>query len=62
MLLADLTGPGGMDAGHKLRIHIEGRAAELGLTAQDVLAQVAGEPGRTSAGERALPADPEAGE
>lgn len=60
MLLAGLTGPGGMRTGHKLWGHVEGRAAELGLTAQDVLAQAAGAPGRTSADERALPADPEA--
>lgn len=62
MLLAGLAAPGDMDAGHKLWVHVEGRAAELGLTAQGVLAQAAGAPGRTSAGERALPADPEAGE
>ena len=60
MLLAGLTGPGDTHTGHKLWIHVEGRAAELGLTAQDVLAQAAGEPGRTPAGERALPAGPEA--
>ena len=62
MLLADPTGPGDMHTGHKLWIHVEGRAAELGLTAQDVHAQTSSSPGRTSAGKRALPAEPEAGE
>lgn len=60
MLLADLTGPGDMHAGHKLWSHIEGWAAELGLTARDVLVQTADAPARTSAGKSALPADPEA--
>ena len=62
MLLADLTGPGDMHTGHKLWCHIEGWAAELGLTAQDVLAQTSSSSGRTATGERALPADPEAAE
>lgn len=60
MLLADLTGPGDMHAGHKLWPHIEGWAAELGLTARDVLAQTADAPGQAAAGTSALPADPEA--
>ena len=60
MLLADLTGPGDMHAGNKLWVHIEGWAAELGLTARDVLAQTANAPGRTATGKTALPADPEA--
>jgi hypothetical protein len=60
MLLADLTGPGDVDAKHNLWPHIEGWAAELGLTARDVTARTAGPPGRTSPGKSPLPADPEA--
>ncbi len=62
MLPAGLTGPGGMHTGHKPWIHIEGRAAEPGLTTQGVLAQTSSSPGRTATGKRALPADLEAGE
>jgi hypothetical protein len=60
MVLADVTGPGDVRAGHRLWIHVEGWAAELGLTAPDVLAQAAGPPGRTATRKNAEPADPEA--
>ena len=35
MVLADLTGPGDMHAGHRHWPHIEGWAAELALTAPE---------------------------
>ena len=60
MVLADVTGPGDVHAGHQLWAHIEGWAAELSLTAPDVLAQVSGPPGWTMPGKSALPSDPEA--
>ncbi len=68
MVIADASGPGGLDRGHRLWPHIEGWAAELGLTAPTALAAVAAEPppGAISAdkagkGASAEPADPEAG-
>lgn len=60
MVLADLTGPGDIRPGHHLWPHVEGWAAELGLTAPNVLAAVASPPGRTDPGKSAVPADPEA--
>ena len=60
MVLADVTAYGDVSTGHRLRVHVEGWAAELGLTAPDVLARVSGPPGQYRAGEAALPADPEA--
>ena len=60
MVLADVTGPGDVHAGHQLWAHIEGWAAELSLTAPDVLAQVSGPPGWAMPGKSALPSDPEA--
>jgi len=63
MVLADITGPGGIDAGHRLWPHIQGWAGELGLTAPDVLALIGRTPSRnaTAAGAKtAEPADPEA--
>ncbi len=38
MVLADVVGTGEVDAGRRLWPHIEGWAAELGLSAPDVLA------------------------
>jgi hypothetical protein len=61
MVLADITGPGDMHPGHRLWVHVEGWAAELGLTTPDVLAQTADSPGRAGTGKSAEPADPEAG-
>lgn len=60
MVLADVTGPGDVRAGHRLWIHVEGWAAELGLTAPDVLARTADPPGWATPGKNALPSDPEA--
>jgi hypothetical protein len=62
MVLADITGPGDVRAGHRLWVHVEGWAAELGLTTPDVLAQTSSPPGWTGPGKSALPADPEAAE
>lgn len=59
MVLADVTARGDVNAGHRLWIHVEGWAAELGLTAPDVLTQTTASPER-DAGKTALPADPEA--
>jgi hypothetical protein len=60
MVLADVTGPGDVAAGHRLWGHVEGWAAELGLTAPDVLGQISGPPGWAQPGKSALPSDPEA--
>ncbi len=62
MVLADVTADGDVTTGHRLWIHVEGWAAELGLTAPDVLTQKSGPPGWTKSGKTALPADPEAAE
>ena len=60
MVLADLTGPGDMHRGHRVCIHVEGWAAELGLTGPDVITHTSGYPGWTKNDKGALPADPEA--
>ena len=60
MVLADVTAHSDVNTGHRLRVHVEGWAAELGLTAPDVLTQVSGPPGWNRTGKTALPADPEA--
>jgi hypothetical protein len=60
MLLADVTAHGDVKTGHRLWIHVEGWAAELGLTAPDVLTRTSGPPGWNKPGKTALPADPEA--
>jgi hypothetical protein len=44
MVIADASGTGGLDQGHRLWPHIEGWAAELGMTAPTALAAVAAEP------------------
>jgi hypothetical protein len=46
MVLADVVGTGDVHAGHRIWPHIEGWAAELGLTAPDALAWVWEPPGR----------------
>jgi hypothetical protein len=60
MILADVTGSGDIHPGHRLWVHVEGWAAELGLTAPDVLTMTTRAPGRTDACMNALPSDPEA--
>jgi hypothetical protein len=62
MVLADIAGAGIPQAGNRLWPHIEGWAAELGLTAPDALTQVSAPSGHLSAGkdDAELP-DPEAG-
>jgi hypothetical protein len=60
MTLAEAASPGGMHAGHRLWPHIQGWAAELGMTAPDAIAQAATPPGRPDTGKNAMPADPEA--
>jgi hypothetical protein len=61
MVLADVTGPGDVREGHRLRVHVEGWAAEPGPTAPDALTRTASPPGQARAGKNAVPADPEAG-
>jgi len=57
MTLADVAATDDVRAGHRLWPHIEGWAAELGLTAPDALAWV----GRVSSEKEAVvPEDPEA--
>jgi hypothetical protein len=60
MVLADVAGAGDMDAGHRLWGHVEGWAAEFGMTGPDVLAQAANPADWTDAGKSAEPDDPEA--
>lgn len=61
MVLADVVATDDVHAGHRLRPHIESWAAELGLTAPDVLAWVSQPPGRVSSEKDAvMPEDPEA--
>ena len=49
MVLAEIAGAGNPPAGDRLWPHIEGWAAEIGLTAPDALARVSLPPGRISA-------------
>ena len=56
IVLADLTGPGGVHAGHRHWPNIEGWAAELALTAREALTQIANSPSWKDA----VPDDPEA--
>jgi hypothetical protein len=44
MILADTAGRGDLHQGHRLWPHIEGWAAELGLTGPDAIAQVSQPP------------------
>jgi hypothetical protein len=61
MAFADTVGPRDLHAWDRLWPHIEGWAAELGLTAPDALNRAAQPSGRDSAEkDPALPADPEA--
>ena len=61
MVLADVIGPGEMHAGHRLWGHVESWAAELGMTASDVLAKTVIPRTRAKADKGAVPDDPEAG-
>ena len=63
MILADITGHQDPGGGRQLwaQAHLEGWAAELGLTAPDALTRAGRPPGRADAEETAIPADPEAG-
>jgi hypothetical protein len=60
VLLADVTATVDIHPGHRLWVHVEGWAAELGLTAHDVLAMTIPEPVWTGADMSATSADPEA--
>jgi hypothetical protein len=61
MILADLTGTEAVDEQHRLWPHVEGWAAELGLTAPDALARMSRPPGQMGAGkDDAVQSDPEA--
>jgi hypothetical protein len=60
MVLADATGSGDIHPGHRLWVHVEGWATELGLTAPDILTMTTRAPNRTDAGKNALLSDPEA--
>ena len=44
MVLADLVGHGDLPEGHRLWPHIQGWAAELGLTGPDAIARASGRP------------------
>ena len=61
MVVADAVGPDGVDRKHRLWIHVEGWAAELGMTAPDVLTHAASPPGPDRDGQSAQPDGPEAG-
>jgi hypothetical protein len=56
-----LAGTSDMDHGHRLWVHVEGWAAELGMLAPDVLASTANPPGLTRKDRSRQPADQEAG-
>jgi len=61
MILADLTGEGDLHEGHRLWPHIEGWAAEVGLTGPDAIARASEPPEKISNQEAATSAaDPEA--
>jgi hypothetical protein len=60
MVLADTVGSGGQHDGHGLWPHVEGWAAELGLTAPDALA-LASRPGTISSERGAELDEPEPG-
>ncbi len=61
MVLADVAGTDDLHAGHRLWPHIEGWAAELGLSAPDALSWASQPPGRVSIEkDAAVPEDPEA--
>lgn len=60
MILAEAVSPGDMRAGHPLWPHVQGWAAELGLTAPEALTCLAVPPARTSTAKHAEPDDPQA--
>lgn len=62
MVIADTAGSGDLHHGHRLWAHVEGWAAELGLTAPAALALVSQPPASVSTEKDAAaePADPEA--
>jgi hypothetical protein len=62
MMLADVTGPGEIDAGHRLWPHVSGWAAELALTVPEVLTQMANPPTWANVGRSDAISDPEAAE
>ena len=63
MILADTAAEPDLHHGHRLWPHIQGWAAELGLTAPDAIAGLAAAPSpRHQTGRTAEPTDPEAGQ
>jgi hypothetical protein len=61
MTLADLTADADLHPGHRLWPHIQGWAAELGLTAPDAITRASEPPEKTSSHEpESTPPDPEA--
>jgi hypothetical protein len=60
MVLADVAGLGDIRPGHRLWMHVERWAAELGLTAPDVVARTTPAPDRTDPCSSAMLSDPEA--
>jgi hypothetical protein len=62
MVLADVAGPGELHAGHRLWPHVEGWAAELGLTAPEAVARSSRAPASITDDRDATarPSDPEA--
>ena len=61
MVLADTAAGADLHGGHRLWPHIQGWAAELGLTAPDAIARASEPPEKISTGEPANgPPDPEA--
>jgi hypothetical protein len=60
MILADIAGLGTSYPGDRRWPHIEGWAAELGLTAPDALTRISQPPGHPSAEKHGTQADPEA--
>ena len=55
MILADVSETGDMRPGHRLWVHVDGWAGELGLTARDAIVMTTQPPGRTDTGKNAAP-------
>jgi len=61
MLLADIAGQGDLHEGHRLWPHIQGWAAELGLTGPDAIARASQPPRRLGPGQERASGQPDSG-
>lgn len=58
MIFADTAATPGLDPGHRIWPHLQGWAAELGLTAPDAIARASEPPEKEQANSAPTPADP----